>query len=111
MNDIREHAGPLVIAHFAKGQTTPIFHVMGSQVRMLVIDERVTDPEDRVFEITRRAHPRVLDDLLSPDETIASNSPTTGVPMLPAKRMASAPVPVPQQPAKRELPSYLKVIK
>jgi hypothetical protein len=111
MNDIKEHTGPLVIAHYEKGSSSPKFYVMGSNIRMLTIDENV--PTDRVYEITTRSHPRVLDDLLDGSEVIGSRfdgSKAQGRAEIIGKVMADAPVPLPVV-KKRELPSYLRVIK
>lgn len=103
MNDIKSHAGPIVIAHYAKGETTPLFHVMGANVRMLVIDENV--PNDRVYEITSRAHPKVLDELLQETETVGHADDQSAAQERAEqlfKRVASGRAP---------LPHYLRVVK
>jgi hypothetical protein len=112
MNDIREHAGPLVIAHYPKGKSAPDFYIMGSGVRMIAIDDNV--PGDRVYEFTNRAHPRILDELLDASEIIGNDkdgSPAQDKDEVIAKVMADAPVPLPTVKKPRELPSYLRVIK
>lgn len=112
MNDIKEHAGPLVIAHYERGETVPNFYVMGANVRMIAIDDNV--PSDRVYEITSRAHPRILDQLLDGTEVVGSRHDGSAAQARAetiAKVMADAPVPLPTAAKKRELPSYLRVIK
>jgi hypothetical protein len=111
MNDLKEHTGPLVIAHYERGETVPHYYVMGSNVRMITIDDNA--PSDRVYEITNRSHPRILEQLLDGTETIGSlhdGSAAQGRAETIAKAMADDPVPLPVA-KKRELPSYLRVIK
>lgn len=61
----------VVIAHFEEGGTLPTFHVVGGNVRLIIVDEN--SPNDRVYEILRRDDPLIVSQLVPEGSVIGSS--------------------------------------
>ncbi len=101
---------PTVIAHIKEGETSPIYYVIGANVQLFVVDENV--PHDRVYEVTSRQHPKIIDELIPPLAPIGhADDGTREAAVVNAYSAAvTKQQEKPEQP-KRERPEWLRVIK
>lgn len=97
---------PTVIAHIKEGETSPVYYVVGSNVQLFVVDENA--PDDRVYEVTSRSHPRIIDELIPPLAPVGNAQDGSRAQQV---VNAYADAVQQQQPDKRERPDWLKVIK
>ncbi|WP_298962529.1 hypothetical protein [uncultured Methylobacterium sp.] len=100
---------PTVIVHYEAGKPhDPRFHIVGSKVQLFVVDDNA--PDDRIYEVTSRSHPRIIDELMPPLSQIGNKADGSAAQQVVNAVYADA-IEQQQKPAKRERPDWLRVIK